>query len=248
MISLVVNGARIVSRTIVVLLLLLSTINLQSAGNSDLLKTAGVYYKKGDYLNAFQIYQQALKDDLDSWEANMGVGNALFKMGRRKTALSYYQRSLELNPDNQKLKEFLKKAEDQLAGRQPAGSPLGGKGIDWLDSYNSGMERGNRQKKFMLLFFYTEFNAALPLLERKVFSNEGVIRLAREFICIRVDGNANRYLSRSYQVGGYPTIIFIDGDENEKARRMGLREPGELVQLMQKVLAKKGKWRDAGPR
>ncbi len=217
---------------------------LSSADFQQLLNTAKSFYKKGDNLNAFQVYQQALNMNPDSWEANMGVGNALYKMGRRRTALSYYRRSLELNPDNSELRDFIKKVEDQLAGREEKKGVLSGGGIKWLDKYNSGMEEANRERKFMMLLFYTEFNAGLPLLERKVFADKRVQEMAKKFVCVRIDGNVQRMVTRMYRVGGYPTIIFADGQENEKVSGMSIREAEELLKMMEKALKKKGKWRE----
>lgn len=220
---------------------------LAAADHQQLIKTANSYYKQRDYLNAFQLYQQALNINSDSWEANMGVGNALYKMGRSKTALSYYQRSLKLNPDNKQLRVFYEKMKDRLSGHQTKTKILSSGGISWLDNYNLSVEQANRERKFMMMLFYTEFSPGLPLLERKVFSDKDVQQMAGKFVCVRVDGNVERYLTKAYEVGGYPTIIFADGQEKEKVRGMGVREPEQLLKLMEKALKKKGEWREMVP-
>jgi len=208
-----------------------------------LISQAGVYYKQYDFLNAYQLYCQALAVNSGSWEASMGAGNALYKLGRAKASLDYYRRSLDLNPANHKLAEFVRQLERQLKGESVRGVMTGaGQAIQWMKNYDSSMTRANAEHRYIMLVFYVEYGAGFPLMERKVFNDPDVLALSAEFVCCKVSGNRHLGLAEQYRVEAYPTLLFVDGQENVKKRSLTIKDPNKLIKIMKSVLAKQGKW------
>jgi tetratricopeptide (TPR) repeat protein len=55
-------------------------------------------YKQGQYIDAFEAYEQALRLDPHYANAHYGKGNALYALGRYAEALAAYEQTLRLNP------------------------------------------------------------------------------------------------------------------------------------------------------
>ncbi len=78
-------------------------------------KTAPEYFSMGtqlynakDYQGAYFAFEAGVKVNPASAAGYQGLGNCLYSMGRQSEALVAYQKSLELDPKNTKLADFVK--------------------------------------------------------------------------------------------------------------------------------------------
>ncbi|HNZ29375.1 MAG TPA: PorV/PorQ family protein [Candidatus Goldiibacteriota bacterium] len=90
-------------------------------------QTAAEYYRSGYDLLYAKKYQEALaeftaclKRDNEYTSAYIGVGSCFLNMGKPETALKAYEKALELNPENEKLRQFIEKQKTEkfLNGQQ----------------------------------------------------------------------------------------------------------------------------------
>ena len=71
--------------------------------------------RTGQYSKAVIGFQNILLNDPNSWKAYQGLGSAFLREGDKDGALQAYQRSLQLNPDNPKVKAKV----DKLSAEAP---------------------------------------------------------------------------------------------------------------------------------
>ncbi len=81
--------------------------------NADrLYQQAVAQYNAGDYRGAIKNAEAAAQADPQHWQAWQVDGNARYALGDKQGALTVYQYSLRINPNNPQLKSFV----DQLSG------------------------------------------------------------------------------------------------------------------------------------
>ena len=54
-----------------------------------------------------------------------------------------------------------------------------------------------------------------------VLCDWNIKKLAKQFICIKVNADENKGLASRYEVTGYPTILFLDKDANVIGKHEG---------------------------
>ncbi|MHB1687060.1 MAG: tetratricopeptide repeat protein [Ignavibacteriaceae bacterium] len=72
------------------------------------------YILKGNYSKALEYSIKALRLDDNIQQAHINAGIAYYKKSMLKEAISEWQKALKLNPDNIKLVQLLKKAENEV--------------------------------------------------------------------------------------------------------------------------------------
>lgn len=80
------------------------------------------------------------------------------------------------------------------------------------------------------------------LLKSRTFPNNEVGTFYNSnFINVMVDGEKGEgmELARKYNVRGYPTLIFIDGNGKVIAQTAGYRNPKQLIELGNKIVNRK---------
>ncbi len=83
---------------------------------------AAQYYKIGydalyakNYSEAIYGFSQCLKRDREYASAYIGIGACFLNTGKKDVAIKAYKKALELNPDNEKLRQFIENYEREKA-------------------------------------------------------------------------------------------------------------------------------------
>ncbi len=89
----------------------------------------------------------------------------------------------------------------------------------------------------MLLLFTTSWCPYCQRLEETVWHNATVVQAAREFFCVRIDGDAATAdaLMAKFQVPGYPTVIFAKPDLTPLGAWGDAPTPHELAAQMHNI-------------
>ena len=69
--------------------------------------------RSGNIDGAIEIFQQNIKSYPNSWNVYDSMGEAYMRKGERKLAIENYEKSIELNPNNDDGKEVLKKLRNE---------------------------------------------------------------------------------------------------------------------------------------
>jgi hypothetical protein len=83
-------------------------------------------YRQGLYAKAITYFQNAVQADPTDWEGYENLGNAYFKINDNADALSAYQKSLQINPNNSTLENIVQSMQGNTApaaANAPSNSP-----------------------------------------------------------------------------------------------------------------------------
>ncbi len=95
--------------------------------------------------------------------------------------------------------------------------------IQWMDDYDEGMRNASESGRPAMVYFHTEWCTYCKEMDNDTFSTERIATRSRQFTPIIVDGDERQDLVDRYGVDGYPTVVFVDEDENELHRAVGYR-------------------------
>jgi len=131
-----------------------STLKLQ--GNEtpeELLKMASVYYSKGSYSSAVELYEKILAQFGESDKLYYNLGNAYYKANSLAPAILNYERALRLNPGDRDIRFNLEMCQARIVDKI---NPLGMFLITrWYRSLGSNF--GSNTWASISLFFFVLF-------------------------------------------------------------------------------------------
>lgn len=124
--------------------------------------------------------------------------------------------------------------------------------MDW-QNYNSGIESAKSKDKVVMVQFFATWCGYCKKMDKEVFSDQKVKdNLSQNFVSVRVtessDNKVNyggkdvteKELTSLYQVNGFPTIVFLDGEGKTLSDKEGreLKIPGFVpAEEMNSILA-----------
>jgi thioredoxin-related protein len=116
--------------------------------------------------------------------------------------------------------------------------------LNWL-SYNEGLALAEKENKYVLIDFYTDWCGYCKKMDKNTYSNEEVKKiLSKKFVIIRVNAESDnkviengeeiteRELAKLYQVSGYPTTWFLQSDKNKIAPLPGYALADQFIPVL----------------
>ncbi|MCG9873664.1 MAG: SpoIIE family protein phosphatase [Leptospiraceae bacterium] len=73
---------------------------LEGLSEEEKIKIANSYYRKGDYQNAMNMYQECYKNNNQNTWVCFRLANSFSLLNKNKKALEFYQKVLDIEPDN----------------------------------------------------------------------------------------------------------------------------------------------------
>ena len=115
-------------------------------------------------------------------------------------------------------------------------------GIEFYQgTYQEALDLAKSENKYIFIDFYTKSCAPCKWLAKNVFTREDVNEVYKNFICLTIDAEEGNgiELAKKYHVSAYPTLLFINAEEDEIHRKIGSRrEYLPIIQLGKDVLNK----------
>jgi thioredoxin-like negative regulator of GroEL len=99
-----------------------------------------------------------------------------------------------------------------------------------VERFSQGQAEAVRQSKPMLLFFTADWCAYCRQMAAEAFTHPQVVSLSGQFVCVRVDADAEPQVCRQFEVTGYPTIQFLS-PRGVPLNRMVGKQPGRQVMM-----------------
>lgn len=94
-------------------------------------------------------------------------------------------------------------------------------------TFEAAKKQALKEKKKVMIDFYTDWCGWCKVLDRKTYSDEAVGKTAdANFISIKIDAEKGEgvALAKQYQISGYPTILFFTADGKEIDRVVGYQD------------------------
>jgi thioredoxin-like negative regulator of GroEL len=117
--------------------------------------------------------------------------------------------------------------------RQPKGLE---RHVDFVTSYPEALAEASQSGKPILVFFSTAECIFCHQMLEGAFRDQQVVRLAGEFICVRVEAGENPEVCKDFHIEAFPTVQFIASDGVPLHRILGRKEPETLASQMQAAL------------
>lgn len=99
-------------RNLIVILICFMSWGLNSQNQMSLFKQANDYYNEGEYLSAIELYHEILETEEHSSELYFNLGNAYYKTNQVAPSIFYYEKALQLNPDDKDITNNLAFAQN----------------------------------------------------------------------------------------------------------------------------------------
>ena len=117
-------------------------------------------------------------------------------------------------------------------------------GVTWETFTSEKIATAQSQGKPVMIDFYADWCIPCLELDRKTFTDAGVISATENFVRLKVDlthfdSPESEALRQQYAIAGVPTIVFLDAEGNEvrKSRVIGYLPPDEFIAKLQPLLA-----------
>lgn len=89
-------------------------------------------------------------------------------------------------------------------------------------------------KKRLFVDFATTWCGPCKLMDQWVYTAADVVGAAKDVVCVKLDGDAERELVKRFGVNGYPTMLLFDADGNELRRAVGYQGVAAMVKFLAK--------------
>lgn len=106
-------------------------------------------------------------------------------------------------------------------------------------TWNEALALAKKENKLIFLDIYATWCGPCKKLKKNTFSNEEVGKLYNSnFINVALDGEQaeGEMLANRYNIGEYPSLLFIDSTGNVVEQSGGYMSPERLIQLGNSVL------------
>lgn len=82
----------------------------------------------------------------------------------------------------------------------------------------------------MLVFFAARWCDYCHQMASEAFTDQRVVRLSKQFVCVLVDADEEPDVCREFQVRGYPTVQFIS-PRGVPLNRLSGKTPADLLAM-----------------
>ena len=116
--------------------------------------------------------------------------------------------------------------------------------LNWL-SYNEGLTLAEKENKYVLINFYTDWCGYCKKMDKETYSKEEVKKILNEnFVVVKVNAESDnkviengeeiteRELAKLYQVSGYPTTWFLESNHNRVAPLPGYVTTEQFIPVL----------------
>jgi len=92
--------------------------------------------------------------------------------------------------------------------------------------YSEAFDKATQQNKILFVYFYTDWCAPCKQIDTLVFSDPAIRAAINDnYVSLKLNAEKGEgiKLAKRYQVGGYPTFLFLDKNARAMGRIVGTR-------------------------
>ncbi len=121
-----------------------------------------------------------------------------------------------------------RKADDML--KDERGRPRTGVPLLWTHSFTDALAAANASHKKVFIDFETDWCGPCKSMDEWIWTDAEVADMLRTgYIGLKLDGDIEKALVKRFAVGGYPTMIVLDGSGKELWRVVGYQSSAEIL-------------------
>ena len=125
---------------------------------------------------------------------------------------------------------------DALAESTILATPANGENTEFIRGYSRGLGEARTIGKPVMVFFSATESVFCTQMLEETFTDEKIVGLSKNFICIRVDIEDEPAVCRQFHVQSYPTVQFMSPKGVPLNRFTGKKEARQLAIQMQAAL------------
>ena len=118
------------------------------------------------------------------------------------------------------------------------GAHAGSSSIGWKKAYPGAIAEAKSSGKLIMIDFYTDWCGWCKKLDSDTYPAPAVVKESEKFVPIKLDAEKDAdgvRLAKKFGINGYPTILFIDGNENLAYKVVGYEPPADFAKSLTKA-------------
>ena len=127
-------------------------------------------------------------------------------------------------------------AREATGSRDMPGDHAPKPGIEYVEGYDAGRRRATAEQLPMLIVFRAGWCRWSCELTQGALADRSVVSLARRFVCVTADADRDAATCKDFGVSGFPTVVVIDAQGQERFRATGSAAAGGLATALRAVL------------
>ncbi|MCS7181600.1 MAG: thioredoxin family protein [Thermoanaerobaculum sp.] len=119
----------------------------------------------------------------------------------------------------------------------PRGGARPAAAIPWEADLASAMDKAQKERKLVMVDFYTDWCRWCQRLESTTLADPSVSTTLRErFVAVRLNAEAEgKSTADAFAITTYPTLVFLDGQGREVHRIAGFLEADEFLRELRSI-------------
>jgi tetratricopeptide (TPR) repeat protein len=176
--------------------------------NLSLFEEGNKAYNEGDYPAAISNYERILEDGETSAEVYFNLGNAHYKLNNIGPSVYYFEKALQLNPNDSDIRDNLAFAQNMVLDDIEEQATTGLAGL-WIDSVSV---LGYNQWAWLAITFSVMFAVCFLIyyFSRKTLWKRIFFTLSMVVIFFSVLSVVFAFQQKEYATGGQYAIIFAE--------------------------------------
>jgi len=106
-------------------------------------------------------------------------------------------------------------------------------------SYDIVLREASKEKRPILLDFYTTWCGPCKWMDQDVFEMEAVANLLNEnFVNVKIDAEKGEGpgLTQKFEVNGYPSLVFLNSNGEVVERQLGMTTATKVMEMARRVM------------
>lgn len=116
------------------------------------------------------------------------------------------------------------------------GSRHGGD-VTWAVDYDAALAQAQRGRKPVLISAHMPGCGWCRKMDAETFTHPGVVALARQFVCVRIDSDVDSALTAKYRIDQFPMTLILNPEGREITRFAGYVPPERFATILKELLS-----------
>lgn len=108
-------------------------------------------------------------------------------------------------------------------------------GLEWVDTYETAVARAKKERKLVLVDFYTDWCGWCKRLDKDVFADASFQKAAAGVLGVKINAEKEPALAQRFQANSFPRLYFLNSDGVTVERIRGYLNLADFTSKVQAV-------------